>query len=146
MIYDIRISLFCLLACFFLIALHLATFISVHAIMSQVFPSNATLKIQVTNTTATTTELCRLGQKNTLIASLQSGKIPTILYSGYETKPSDGAIPVLELWGMESISSYQLLPVPLWSGVVVPVKLPSMGQMELFHHLRYVRTFYYANK
>ena len=28
-----------------------------------------------------------------------------------------------------------LLPGPLWPGVVVPIKVPSMGQKEIFNYL-----------
>ena len=39
--------------------------------------------------------------------------------SRYDTKQSDGEVPVmLELWRMQSTSSLPLLPSPLWSGVV----------------------------
>ena len=51
---------------------------------------------------------------------------------GYDTKQSDGEIPVmLELWGMQSTSSLPLLAGPLWSGVVAPERVLSMGQIEL---------------
>ena len=33
------------------------------------------------------------------------------------------------------ISALQLLPGPLWSRVEIPVRVPSMGQIELFDHL-----------
>ena len=40
---------------------------------------------------------------------------------GYDTKQSDGEVPVmLELWGMWSTPSPPLLPGPLWNGVVGP--------------------------
>ena len=38
---------------------------------------------------------------------------------------------MLELWGMLSTPSLQSLPAPLWSGVVAPDRVPSMGQIEL---------------
>ena len=45
---------------------------------------------------------------------------------GYETKQSDGEVPVmLELWGMPSI------PGSLWAGVVAPDRALSMGQIGL---------------
>ena len=51
----------------------------------------------------------------------------------YDTKQSGGETPVmLELWGMQSTSSLPALPGPLWLGVVVPDRLLSMGQIELF--------------
>ena len=41
--------------------------------------------------------------------------------SGYDTKQSDGEVPVmLELWGMLSTPSLPSPPDPLWPGVVVP--------------------------
>ena len=42
------------------------------------------------------------------------------------------AIVMLELWGMQSTPSLPLLLGPLWSGVVAPDKVQSMGQIELF--------------
>ena len=42
--------------------------------------------------------------------------------SGYDTKQSDGEVPVmLELWGMRSTLSLPLLPGPLWPGMVAPI-------------------------
>ena len=35
--------------------------------------------------------------------------------------------------------SLLLLPGPLWPGVVVPVRVASMGQIELFNHLLYLK-------
>ena len=50
-----------------------------------------------------------------------------------DTKQSDDDSPVmLELWGMLSIPSLPLLPVPLWPRVVAPERVLSMGQIELF--------------
>ena len=47
---------------------------------------------------------------------------------GYETKQCDGKFPVfLELWGMQSTTSLPSLPGPLWSRVVAPDKVLSMG-------------------
>ena len=40
---------------------------------------------------------------------------------------SDGEVPVREVWGMWNTPSSPLLPGPLWSGVVVLVRVPSMG-------------------
>ena len=46
----------------------------------------------------------------------------------YDTKQSDGEVPaMLELWGMRSTPSFQLLPGPLWPGVVAPDKGPIYG-------------------
>ena len=50
---------------------------------------------------------------------------------GYCTKPSDGEAPVLELWRMWSNPLLPLLSGPLWPGVVVPVRAPSMGQIDV---------------
>ena len=47
---------------------------------------------------------------------------------GYDTKQSDGEVPVkLGLWGMWSTPSLPLLPGPLWPGMVVPDRALSMG-------------------
>ena len=47
---------------------------------------------------------------------------------GYDTKQSDGEVPVmLELWGMQNTPLLLLLPGPLWHGVVAPDKGPNYG-------------------
>ena len=47
---------------------------------------------------------------------------------GYETKQSDGEVPViLEICGMQSTPSLPSLPDPLWFGVVAPYKGPISG-------------------
>ena len=52
--------------------------------------------------------------------------------SWYDTKQSDGKVPVFqELWGMQSTSSFPSLPGPLWPGVIAPERVLSMGQREL---------------
>ena len=52
--------------------------------------------------------------------------------SGYDTKQSDGEVPVmLELWGMWSTPSLPSLPGLLWLRVVAPDRVLSMGQIEL---------------
>ena len=52
---------------------------------------------------------------------------------GYDTKQSDGEVPImLELWGMQSISSLSSLPGPLTPGQVAPDRVLPMGQIELF--------------
>ena len=38
---------------------------------------------------------------------------------------------MLELWGMQSTPSLPSLPGPLWSGVIAPDGVLSMGQIEL---------------
>ena len=53
----------------------------------------------------------------------------------YNVKPSDSEALVLELWEMWSTSLLRLLLGPLKPGVVVPDRVPSMGQIELFDHL-----------
>ena len=57
---------------------------------------------------------------------------PTNEYLGYDTKQSDGEVPViLELWGMRSTSSLQSHSCPLRSGVVARVRVLSIGQIIL---------------
>ena len=47
---------------------------------------------------------------------------------GYDTKQSDGEVPVmLELWGMRSTPLLPSLPGQLWPGVVEPDKGPTMS-------------------
>ena len=54
--------------------------------------------------------------------------------SGYDTKQSNGGgRPVmLKLWEMQSAHSLLSLPCILWLGVVVPDRVLSIGQIELF--------------
>ena len=49
-----------------------------------------------------------------------------------DTKKSDDEAPVLEVWRVWSTSSLPSLPGPLWPGVVVPDRVLSIGQIELF--------------
>ena len=42
---------------------------------------------------------------------------------------------MLELWGMQSTPSWPSLPGPLWSGMVAPDRVLSMGQIELSYVL-----------
>ena len=50
------------------------------------------------------------------------------MYPGYDTKQSDGEVPVmLGLWGMQSTPLLPLLPGQLWPGVVAPDRALSMG-------------------
>ena len=50
----------------------------------------------------------------------------------YDTKQSDGDYPVmLELWGMQSIPSLQLLPGPFWPRLGASDWILSMDQIEL---------------
>ena len=47
---------------------------------------------------------------------------------GYDTKQSDGKVPVvLGLWGVQSTPSLPLLPGPLWPSMVAPAGALSMG-------------------
>ena len=51
---------------------------------------------------------------------------------GYDTKQSDGEVPVmLELWGMRSTPSLPLLAGPLWPGMVAPDKGPRLNRTKL---------------
>ena len=47
----------------------------------------------------------------------------------------------LKLWRMWGTLSLPLLPGPLGPGVVVPARVLSMGQIELFNHLLYLKPF-----
>ena len=52
--------------------------------------------------------------------------------SRYDTKQSDGEVPVmLELWGIRGTPSWSSLPGPLWLGVVVSDRVLCIGQIEL---------------
>ena len=58
----------------------------------------------------------------------------------YDTKQSDGEVQVmLGLWVMWSTPSLPLLPDPLWSGVLAPDRVLSMGQIKL-RYLDWVQT------
>ena len=48
---------------------------------------------------------------------------------GYDTKQSDGEVPVI--WKKQSTPSLPSLPGSLWPGVVVPDSILSMGQIGL---------------
>ena len=75
----------------------------------------------------------QLGLQNTLKASLQRGKTPSMCFFNMTlNKQSDGETPVmLELWGMQSTSLLPSLPGPLWFGVVAPDRVLSMGRIKL---------------
>ena len=74
---------------------------------------------------------------NTQTASPQRGKTPAKEYPGYDTKQSDGEVPVmLELWEMRSTPSLPSHPGPIWPEVVAPDRVLSMGQKELNCELR----------
>ena len=71
-----------------------------------------------------------MGLQNTLSISAYA-KTPHNESPGYNTKQSDGEASVtLELWGMRSTPSLPSFPGPLYSGVVAPDRVPSMGQIE----------------
>ena len=59
-----------------------------------------------------------------------------VLYNecpGYDTKQSDGEVPVmLEFWGMRNTLLLPLLSAPLWPVMVAPDKTISMGKIELY--------------
>ena len=71
-----------------------------------------------------------------LTQSAGAGKIPTTNNNecpGYDIKKSDDEVPlILELWEMWSTPSLPLLPGTFLLGVVVPDRVLSMGQLELF--------------
>ena len=57
--------------------------------------------------------------------------------SWYDTKQLDGKVPViLDLWGMWSTPLLSLLPGSLRPGMVVPDRVPSIGQIGLSCVLR----------
>ena len=49
----------------------------------------------------------------------------------YDAKLSDSEAPVLKHWGMWSISSLNLLLGPLSLRVIIPARVPSMGQITI---------------
>ena len=74
----------------------------------------------------------RLGLENTPTATLPKGKTTLKECPDYDTEQSDDeAAVMLELWGMRSIPLLPSLPSQLWPGVVVPVRVLSMDQIEL---------------
>ena len=69
-----------------------------------------------------------MGLKKTPTPPLQRGKDPANECPGYDTKKSDGEVPVmLGLWGMRSTPSLPSLPGPLWPRMVAPNKGPIYG-------------------
>ena len=54
----------------------------------------------------------------------------------YDTKLSNWEVSVQGFWGMWSTSSLLLLPGPLRLWVLITVRAPYMGLIELFNHLR----------
>ena len=76
--------------------------------------------------------LSRLRLKNTPSVSLQKGKTLSNKCPGYNTKQSDGEVPImLELWGMQSIPLLPSLPFPLWLRVVATDRVLSMRILEV---------------
>ena len=73
--------------------------------------------------------------EHTVCVSAKQYDLPINQCPGYEIKLSDGFAPVLEIWGIRSSPSFSFLPSPLLSGVVVPDKVISMDQKEIFDHL-----------
>ena len=63
---------------------------------------------------------------------------------GYDTKPSDGEAPGLELWGMWTTPSLPLVPSPPWTGMLVPDRVPCMGQIKLFGYLTVYKQMTYV--
>ena len=49
----------------------------------------------------------------------------------HKTAP-DGDAPLQEIWKIRSIPPLPLLPCPLWIGVVVPVRVLFLAQIDLF--------------
>ena len=53
----------------------------------------------------------------------------------HKTKPNqtayDSEAPVLEILGVGSVTISSLLPLSLWSGMVVPVRVPSKGFIDI---------------
>ena len=67
----------------------------------------------------------------TILADLNSGFLCQ-LSSIYDTKQSDGEVPVmLELWGMQSTPSLPSLLHQIWPRVVTHDRVLSLGQVEL---------------
>ena len=65
-------------------------------------------------------------------------------YLELDTKPSDDVAPVLELWEMWSALFLLLLPGPLRSVVVVPVRVTRIGRTGVFSKLLYLKIFNYV--
>ena len=67
---------------------------------------------------------------------MQRGKTPPNECPRYDTKRSDGEVPVmLKLSGMQSTPLLPLLQGPLWPRVVAPDRTLSMGQIDLTAYL-----------
>ena len=59
---------------------------------------------------------------------------------------SDCEALVLDIWGVESTPSLSLLPGSLWLGVVVPVRIPCMDQIDLLKNYSYLIELCAKNK
>ena len=83
-----------------------------------------------------------MGLKNTPTASLQRGKTTPNECPGYDSKQSDGEVPVmLGPWGLGSTPSLSLLSGPLWPGVVAPDKGPIYGLNRTKRHRNEIEMF-----
>ena len=72
-----------------------------------------------------------LGIINALQSKATDSKNPKKT-SVQDTKQSDDKAPVmLELWGMQSISSLSSTLGPLWPRLIAPDRVQSMGQIKL---------------
>ena len=72
--------------------------------------------------------LCRCDAANDYITLLCRKVRPPNECPEYDTKQSDGEVPVmLGLWGMQNTPSLPLFPGTLWPGVVAPDRALSMG-------------------
>ena len=60
-------------------------------------------------------------------------------YPGYDSKLSDSKVPVLEPLVMLSTPSMPLLFGQLWPTFVVPIRVSSMGQIQLLNRIVSVR-------
>ena len=62
----------------------------------------------------------------------------------YDNKLTNGQVSLLKLWGMWYTPSLPLLPGPLRSGVVAPVRITSMRHIELFNYLTVCKQMIYV--
>ena len=70
---------------------------------------------------------------------------PPHVCPGYDTKQSDGEVPViLGLWGIQSTLLLPLLPGPLWPGMVAPDKGPiyALNRTNWIFMLNWIRNFW----
>ena len=57
----------------------------------------------------------------------------------YDAKTSDSVTRVLKSWSVWSTLSFPFLASQLWFGLVVPVRIPSMGRIDLSKDYSYSR-------